>query len=297
MIFQLETFNILHLLSSDKFGRKNILLKLTVLSSVVVLSLLIVQLLAAFYPAMKVNAAISVDILSYKGGLTPDNFYRVIGEVKNTGDQSVENITLKVSLYDSNHQTIKVLEEPTEVQVLLPERKSPFSIYFNNQTLAPLVSTCEASIIHYDESAGKPTGLEIVWHGFDNTSIYGQIRNPESSTANSVAVWATFYDTNLQVVDVSYDGGIAFLTSHSDEQFEIMFPSLDIFERAKYYSLTAESTEYAVEKETTLMQLSPEENFDIFYFFAILVGVSAIIILVSILIARIRSKKNPRRRR
>jgi len=264
--------------------------------SIVLLQILLFQLLTGFIAVTSVSGETRIEIVSHKGFLTSLG-YRVVGEVKNTGDQSVTNVTLKVSFYNSNNQIIRSIEQPVELEVLLPGRKSLFSIYLANQQEAQQVENYDITIFRFNECPDKPIGLEILWHKFDNVSIYGKIRNFAAKNTSNVVIFATFYDSNQKVADTSM-GGLGFLQNKSDEIFEVYYPSIDVFQRDLSYSLTAESFDYAVKEETALTRLSysSNESADIFYFFGTLIAISAIALIIAIVVARIKRKRVVRKK-
>jgi hypothetical protein len=239
-------------------------------------------------------------VISHKGFLTTEGF-RVVGEVENSGSQSLTNVTLEYKFYDSNNQTIQTLEYPTALDVIPPGRKSPISIYLSNQTEASRVKTYEVNVVSYQECPKKPAELNITWIAYDNVSIYGGIRNYALNGTRFAVVFATFYDENRSVVDVSSSEYIMDFSAQSDEQFEIYLLSEDVFKSPTWFSLTAESVDYSAMAETSLVRLTlnpPHENSPTDYFWlGVLVGIPAIAVLAVFLVTRRKRKKSPRKRR
>ena len=67
------------------------------------------------------------------GKLSDSSFYDsntlyVVGEVRNTGDVAIQNTNVKVIFYDSSDQKITSIEGYTDLNVILPGRKSFFNI-------------------------------------------------------------------------------------------------------------------------------------------------------------------------
>jgi hypothetical protein len=131
------------------------------------------------------------------------------------------------------------------------------------------------------------------------------IENKGYGSASFVRVYATFYDENKTVVDVSTSSMFTSMERATTEIYEVGYPGVDalnrsIFERARWYSLTAESLEYGLEAEIALTYFtSPENGAEadgnyIFYVFAILVGISAAGLLMVFLIAKAREKAKRR---
>lgn len=270
-------------------------MKQAILASIVLVSLLVQS---AF---LVQSVASSCTVISHKGFLTTEGF-RVVGEVENSGSQSITNVTLEFKFYDSNDQTIQTLEFPTDLDVIPPGRKSPISIYLSNQTEASRVKTFEVNVVSYQECPEKPAELNMTWTAFDNVSILGGIRNYAYKGTQFAIVFATFYDENRSVVDVSASDYIMNFSATSDEQFEMYLPiDEDVFKSPTWYSLTAESTDYSVMAETSLVRLvlsSPHENSPIdFFWLGALVGIPVIAVLGAFLVTRRKRKKSPQKRR
>jgi hypothetical protein len=265
----------------------------------ILLLVLFIQLSTEFCTLIKVvDAETSIEIVSHSGYLTQEGFFKVVGEVQNTGNQSVKNVMLQVVFYDIYNQSIRIEEDPILIRELLPGRKSPISIYLSNKTQAAQVKSYEISIASYEECPELPAGLEIVWSQWNGSIalLYGKLRNYGSNDAKFAEVFATFYDEHYKVVEVGVSQMILLFGAKSDENIEIDAPP-DVYKRATWYSLTAQSLEYSVKEETGLTQLnSPDENY-IFYLFGILVAISAIALLVVFLIARTKHRRTLRRKR
>lgn len=253
-----------------------------------------------FYTLAKVEGETEVEILSHTDFLTSDGYFRVVGEVKNNENTNITDVTIEIALFDSDGKLIQTYEHNTDLSVLLTGRKTPFNLWITNKTEVALMETYELKVIHYKEfPEGKPEGLEILWHTAGNISIYGEIKSTGFEVANFIAVYAMFYDENERITDTEMDV-IGSLDPNDDETFQIPFPSRDIVERATYYSLTAESREFAIKGETELRLLTVSDGnhgYDVFYVFGILVGSSAIGLLIAILVAKRKQKKRLRRQR
>lgn len=253
-----------------------------------------------FYTLTKVEGETDVEILSHTGFSTSDGYFRVVGEVKNNENTNITDVTIEIVLFDSNGKLIQMYEQNTHLDVLLTGRKAPFSFWVTNKTEVALIKTYELKVVHYKEfPEGKPEELEILWHATSNISIYGEIKSTGFEVATFIVVYAMFYDKNERMTDMEMYV-ILSLNPNDDKPFEIPFPSKDIVERATYYSLTAKSQEFAIKGETELRLLTLSDGYNgynIFYIFGILVGISAIGLLIALLIAKRKQKKRLRRQR
>jgi hypothetical protein len=212
-----------------------------------------------------VEASTDIEILSYKGFLTSLGTYRVVGEVKNVGNETYR-IFLNVTLYDSHSNVITSKEVQTELSAVGPNRKSPFALQLTDKNQSSNVSRCEVTLSRYEQTQPKEGKLQLQY-ALGYSGIAGEISNQGNSTANKVVLFATFYDEDGNVVEIASSEVIFSIDSYSSEVFSIFYPSPDIsnkkiFSRARWYSLTAESMEYAINAETGLIAfLFPPEPY------------------------------------
>jgi hypothetical protein len=246
-----------------------------------------------------------VSILSSSGFLNSLEHYSVVGEIENTGDKSIGNITLEAIFYDANHNVVSTEDSKSALASLSLGRKSPFVIYLSDRAKASMVKTYEVLVKSYQEMPTREGSVTIVSNKYDNQSIYGVVENEGYLPATLVRVYATFYDENETVVDVSMSSVSLEIARASNDIYEVEYPPRDImnrtiFERAEWYSLTAESKEYSAKEEIGLTPFAlaetPGGDNSIFYVFAILVGISAATLLVVFLIAKVRERSRKRRR-
>jgi PKD repeat protein len=209
---------------------------------------------------VEVEAQAEVEILTHSGYITPLGMYRVVGEAKNLGSRFLGPVDLNFTFYDANNSIIPTLTKngTTVLDVLSPNRTSPFSCYVTTQV--EMIRSYSVSVIGYTTATAKPYDLNIVAHSYDNTSIYGVIENRGYVNASNTIVFATFYDENKNVVDESAtepgsidDIGRAYTTVFHISHFVLPH----IFERARWYSLTAECEQYALMEEAGLTRFLP----------------------------------------
>jgi len=211
------------------------------------------------------EASTEIEILSYKGFLTSSKMYRVVGEVKNVGSKTY-NIFLNVTLYDQNDDVIISSKVQTELSAVGPNRTSLFAFQITDLSQSSNVSRCEVTLSDYVETEPREGKLEIQYT-YGRTTIYGEISNKGNSTTNLIIVFATFYDEYGRVIETSSSETIFEIESYHSDSFTIYYPTSDmpgknIFSRAKWYSLTAESREYAIYKETGLIEfVAPPEPY------------------------------------
>jgi tetrahydromethanopterin S-methyltransferase subunit B len=236
--------------------------------------------------------------------MTSIGYYRVVGEIENVGDRNFGNIILEVNFYEADGNMIRSINSSSTLSSLSPDRKSSFGVYLTDEAQSLMVNSYEVHVINYTETTPLEKKLNFIYYKYDNVSIYGEIENKGYEEAKFVRIFATFYDENETVVDTG-----AFMINSMERattmSFEVAYPGVDalnrsIFERARWYSLTAESREYGLDPEVPLTYFTfPENGAEadgnyIFYVFAILVGISAAGLLTVFLIAKAREKAKRR---
>jgi PKD repeat protein len=207
----------------------------------------------------EVKAETEVQILSHSGYTTPENMFRVVGEVTNLGNRFLGPVFLNFTFYDTGNNIILSKNDSIILSVLAPNRTSPFTSYVvGNQ--ASMVSSYSVSVASYSLATARPYDLNIVAQKYDNTSVYGVIENRGYVNVSSTMVYATFYDDSKKVVDSSSTdpGAIEDIERGKSTAFEISHLVLPhIFERAKWYSLTAECLQYSLMQEEGLVRFLP----------------------------------------
>jgi hypothetical protein len=202
-------------------------------SAAVVLAILLILIVAAAIftqsdPISWAQTNRDVVILSYTiyqvYGFAPfsegKGDYQVSGEVKNNAAEALHfNIT--ANFYDANNKIIatKYLTDsytetpPSFLHVLLPGRKSPFSIYlsrWNEAGYFQLVDHCTLEVTSSPADTYR-SGVEIVSQTSHETdgSLYieGEVKNIGPYYIDGIMVFGTFYNETGDVVAVASEGG------------------------------------------------------------------------------------------
>lgn len=190
-----------------------------------------------------------------------NNLY-IVGEVKNTGDVAVQNTKVRVVYYDSSDQTITSNEGYTDLNVILPQRKSFFNIKLLESEGALNVSSYSIWFNWTDTAAGKPLGL-VILSSSDNVDsdghkhVTGQIQNQGTVNSINTEVSATFYNSSGIVVGTAWIfSNPSTLVPNQIGEFdiELIYPSQ--VTQVASYSLTAESSALAF-SPTSLITPSP----------------------------------------
>lgn len=207
------------------------------------------------------SKAASVTILSYSEVTEVAGSYLVFGEIKNLGTSPVYSVEINASFYDSSNTMIAEGWGRCELNVILPNCKSPFTVWVHvySETQAIDIDETQASKIdHYTIEAipsnilppDHPLGLKILSSSANLDSIsgvmtiIGEIELTDTTNVSSnTRVSATLYDSDGRVVAVNGDN-LDQLLPGQKASFEIAFWP-DAVTLAKSYVLTANSIEYS----------------------------------------------------
>ena len=98
----------------------------------------------------------SVNILSHSSFYDSLNTLWVVGEVENIGDMATQFTKVTATFYNSSNQVVAVETGYTEIDVLLPGRKSPFSIMLLKSSGSLEVYNYSLTVSWDNYAAGKP---------------------------------------------------------------------------------------------------------------------------------------------
>lgn len=204
------------------------------------------------FSVQQVQAASSVSLVSHSTFYTSTNTLYVVGEVENTGDMATEFTKVTATFYDSDNETICNKTGYAEVDILLPGRKSPFYIMLLEDDGSLDVNDYDLTVSWNDSDETKEQVLEITsssqsTDALDFLHVTGEIKNTGNTTANEVIVIATFYDSTGTVVGRNWEyAEPENLASGQTGTFDLTLIYADQVAQVASYSLTAESSEYAL---------------------------------------------------
>ncbi|MFZ7138362.1 MAG: FxLYD domain-containing protein [archaeon] len=194
-----------------------------------------------------VKAEANVEVVSHVSYVGHLSMY-VVGEVQNTGDQPVEWVEITATFYDSNDSVMATEVGYSGVDVILPERKSPFHIILLDETMVANVDHYSLSV-SYEPTVAIEEKLSIVSDSsyideLGGFIITGEVENTANTDATSVRVYATCYDESGNVVDTGMTNIYDPIPAGQTASFEVTVLTEDI-ETIASYQLTPESAEYA----------------------------------------------------
>lgn len=193
-----------------------------------------------------------VILLSHSGFVAYNNqHYIVVGEVKNIGNVPIKNVKVTVTLYNENNEVLYNCTQPTFLEVIPRNGKSPFVVMWFGKDKTSEVARYSISNFMYEESVGKPEKLEIVWSGYSFPDVIGEIRNNGDKNATSVKVIAMFYNKDGNIIGANSDLSIYLLPPNTTKEFHVTFPFMEdaILQRAERYEIIAESREYSLKTD------------------------------------------------
>ena len=217
--------------------------------------LLILLFFATLSSCVLMQTAMAVGTLgriSDSSFLDSNNNLYVVGEVKNTGDVAVQNTNVRVVFYNSTNQKITAIEGYADLNVILPGRRSFFSIKMLESEGALNVMNYSIWFNWTDAPAGKPLGLVILSNSSSVDSaghmhVTGQVQNQGTLNSNNTEVSATFYNSSGVVVGASWAfSNPANLLPNQTATFDIELIYPQQVAKVASYGLTAESNALAL---------------------------------------------------
>ncbi len=216
-----------------------ILISLTLLMSVICIS------------SLNSVKADSVTVISSSGFTDSIGDYHIVGEVQNTGSNTVDYVQITATYYNTNNQVVDTQFSFASLSYMQPGAKSPFDIIETTSTLVPQFSTNKLQVT--STTNGSITqGLEITSNSsytdsIGDVHIVGQIQNTGSATSSATEIFATCYDSSGMVVDT----GLTFanpqdISPGGTSPFEIIVTDSSQIPLITSYSLTAQSSDYAL---------------------------------------------------
>jgi hypothetical protein len=195
--------------------------------------------------------------------------FHVVGEVENTGIQSVAFVSVTGTFYDSNNTIIVTESSFATLEILPPGVKSPFEVIITDQNQAEKVHNYSLAVTESSVTTKNLTLTLIILSNSSHISpsgflnIVGEVKNNGSSESTTTRVAATCYDENGKVVAIK--SGFTDPQNLNPEQitqFNLMIDDENQSAKVDTYALQVQSSEAILIPEFTLSY--------IFIFFALL---------------------------
>jgi hypothetical protein len=212
-----------------------------------------------------VNAESNIIILSETSYISASDAYYIVGEVKNTGETPVRFVKITATYYDSNNDLIVTDWGYAELDVLLPNTKSGFTVVLlSDAAELEKIDHYTLAVTYSDAPTVPEQTLYILSHDsyISNTGalhITGEIQNTGTKTSTYTIIYATFYDSNGKVVgtDLTFPEPED-MPAGTTESFDVLCVDYDRVPMMTSYTLTAESDQYAITTDVSGTITAPE---------------------------------------
>jgi len=182
-----------------------------------------------------------------------DKSFHVVGEVQNNLEFPLNQVNVFVTLYDENNNVVMTKETRSLVNTIMPDMRGPFDFIFtdiNPEQIKSYSLDLDYSISEPKSQVIDITSSELSRDNHNNLIISGTVENNGDITANTVAVIATLYDRNGNVVAVSrIHPEPDYLSSEEDTFFVVSVLDKSQISEITDYTIVAESEEYAAVPE------------------------------------------------
>ena len=217
---------------------------------------MLIKLLLLVFPLIGFSSAWGeISIQNDQQFFGDDGTLHIVGEIQNGFNAPINQIEIQAMLY-SNGILIDTVKNSPMLNNIMPEMKNPFDIIIT-QDVATNVDEYSLNV-NYEITEPKSQVIDITnsdfnRDSFNNLMITGTVANKGETTANTIVVVATLYDTNGNVAAVSKTHVEPDYLRANDESF-FMVPVPDKIESNAIvdYSLVAESEEYTAVPEFPL---------------------------------------------
>ena len=182
-----------------------------------------------------------------------DGAVHIVGEIVNNLGIPLNQIHVKIDLFDENQQLIQSKETNSLVNTIMPGMKGPFDLILTNSEAKNAKSY--SMELSYQSSPPKSqvidiTESELTRDNHNNLMITGTVVNNGEITANMVSVIATLYDKQGNVAAVSkVNPEPDYLRAEDSAFFLLSVPDKIQTEEINDYTLIAESEEFAAVPE------------------------------------------------
>ncbi len=170
------------------------------------ITIITVWCIFTFFPI--VNAVDIVVHDNHSSYVSSVGTFHVVGEVENTGIQSVAFVSVTGTFYDSNNTIIVTESSFAILEIIPPDVKSPFEVVVTDQNQAEKVHNYTLAVTQHSITTKNLTKTLIILSNSSHISpsgflnIVGEVKNNGSSESTSTRVAATCYDENGKVVAI-----------------------------------------------------------------------------------------------
>jgi len=223
----------------------------------------------------------------------------VMGEVINNQKVPIGNVSVRITLLDSNYAVMKKISTTVWLEVILPNRRAPFTATVEKQEVDGFASY-SVEVEHYERCEAKPFGLSISSGNLGilpNCTLFRVfVKNEALEAIDYLIVIGCLYD-DRGFLDAASEQIETELLPGAFEERILFFKFANQSSNIKKYVLTAESvldTSYAIKEEVVrlIVKASSDENSYIYHIILLIAAIASVPIVT--IMAR-RLKRKPQR--
>ena len=229
--------------------------------SAIVISVISISIAESIVPAYasSVSSSSSFAINNTSQYVDEFGYLYILGEISNHSEESLYNITLKATFFDSDGRVLGEYYRHPEISLINPNEISPFEIIYLDPSTSEKVKnfTIDTKFQTGNKLDTKPESLfiESVNSRLDLTGFYyinGKIKNEGLQNANNVTVVATIYDKKGNVIGITKSVTEPFvIPPEQTAAFGLAVTSKSNTFKISDFSLKAYSSEYLSHTVTT----------------------------------------------
>lgn len=178
--------------------------------AVIVCTVFVFSLISSPYVFVQATYT-GVTVLSHSSYVSSNGHFIVVGEVQNTGNHVLGNVSLDLVVSVSNGSQLVSSATMAYVNNFIPQQKAPFYLDFGKIDFNTI---SEVNAFDFNVSDHPPTNYIqypdlsqiVTFHGIANNAyvVSGSITNNGIQTANDIKVIGTYYDNAGIVVAVGF---------------------------------------------------------------------------------------------
>jgi len=150
-------------------------------------------------------------IVDYKAFYSGDGLYKVTGVIKNVASVDVNDVHIKIYIYDAGSNLIKSVSIDTKPSII----EAGEDAFFYETIYAEYCDSFDMEVVSYKKSDSSSYGdiqflnLKIESETYDSIGnafykVEGDIKNAGSKILKNVRVWGMFYDSWGNILDMGF---------------------------------------------------------------------------------------------
>lgn len=170
-------------------------------------ALFLILVASMFSATISVNVKATttdVAILSHNPYVDSLGYYTIVGEVQNQGTKNLHYVKITATFYDSANNVLATDFTYTDIDILIPQQKSPFEL--NTYPSKITVDHYSVVVSSYSETGEVPyrslriQGLTTSTDSLGYYHVIGEVENTGQVDTTYVKIVVTFYNSNGKVI-------------------------------------------------------------------------------------------------